>query len=111
MFKPDDALKPRDEAFTEAWHAQTLAIAESMVNAELITANDWAQALGAALKSADQSGEPDTTDTYYHAALKALEVLTVRSTPLSENDLTNRKSDWTDAYLATPHGHPVQLGK
>lgn len=109
MFKPDDPLQPRDDAFGEAWHAQTLAIADGFVTAGHITATQWANALGAALEDAKQSGMPDTPDTYYHAALRALEQVTVDATPLDQVDLAKRKTQWETAYHNTPHGQPVKL--
>ena len=109
MFEPDTSLTPDKPVFEEAWQAQTLAIADAMVGAGLITADDWADTLGAELKQAETDGQPDTLQTYYTAALNALEYLTTRSTGLSQTDLMQRKSDWADAYRKTPHGNPVDL--
>lgn len=110
LFKPEDPLKPRDSVFDEAWHAQTLALADTLVRAGHFSAHDWAGALGAALATAGQNGAPDTQETYYHAALSALETLTARHTELADKDLKKRKSAWEKAYLNTPHGKPVRLG-
>jgi len=111
LFRPDDPLAPRDAAFDEAWHAQTLAIAETMIKAQQFSATDWANALGAALKSATQAGAEDTAETYYLCALKALETLTASHTSVASSDLTDRKQAWEKAYRSTPHGKPVTLGE
>ncbi len=110
MFRPDDPLKPRDEDFDEAWHAQTLAIADTMINAGVFTATDWAGTLGVALTDADKRGEPDSTETYYHCAISALEQLVAGNTAIDQETLTKRKDAWTRAYNATPHGQPIVLG-
>ncbi|MEE9426818.1 MAG: nitrile hydratase accessory protein [Paracoccaceae bacterium] len=109
MFKPDDPLKPRDPAFNEAWHAQTLALADTMVKAGHFTANDWASTLGGALKDADARGQPDNTETYYHCAISALEQLVASGTSIDPVMMSKRKATWERAYLATPHGQPVKL--
>lgn len=111
MFRPETPLTPRDPAFDEAWQAQTLAIADSMVRAGRFTANDWAETLGAELSAAEAAGKPDTTATYYDAALAALETLTTASTTITPADLATRKADWTRAYQRTPHGQPVDLAR
>lgn len=109
MFRPDDPLKPRDPAFDEAWHAQVLALADTFVRDGRITAAEWAETLGAELSRAKTARKPDTTDTYYHAALAALERLTTTKTDMTGDDLARRKAEWVHAYQHTPHGQPVLL--
>ena len=92
--------------FAEPWHAQTLAAAFALVEAGHISAAEWAEALGAALATAEAEEKPDTEETYYLAALQALE----KVAPLGDEELEARKSDWQKAYLNTPHGKPVVLG-
>ena len=101
----DDALQPRSEVFAEAWHAQTLGAAAGCVAAGHFTASAWSEALGSCLRQAAANGAPDSEETYYLAALTALEALI----PVPEKELTQRKSDWTEAYKRTPHGAPVEL--
>ena len=105
MKRPEDPLAPRTPVFQEAWHAQTLAAVHALEQAGSFTKSEWASALGAALKLAQESGAPDTEETYYLAALEALETLV----PIALADLEARKKAWTDAYLSTPHGQPVEL--
>lgn len=109
MFQPDTPLAPRDPVFDEAWQAQVLAIADTMVNTGRFSAGDWAETLGAELRQAEAAGRPDTATTYYEAALAALERLTKTTTGLTDTDLTTRKAEWTHAYQRTPHGQPVLL--
>ena len=109
MFRPDDPLKPPKPAFDEPWHAQVLAMADTFVRAGRFSATDWAETLGAALHRAEATGQPDTTETYYAAALDALEALTTKATDLTHGQLVARKNQWARAYRHTPHGQPVLL--
>ena len=109
MFEPEDPLKPRDAVFEEPWHAQVLAIADSMVQAGTFSASDWASALGTALKAAEARGDADTAETYYLCATEALETLVASATDIAPSALVERKQAWERAYLATPHGKPVNL--
>jgi len=108
LFAPENPLAPRGPVFDEAWQAQVLAMADAMVQAGHITASHWATALGAALRDADANGAPDTADTYYTAALSALEGLAARA-GIDTATQQQRKADWEAAYLRTPHGQPVKL--
>ena len=105
MRPPEDPFAPIGHRFAEPWHAETLAAAYALIRAGHITAEDWAQALGQALRLAEQASAPDAEETYYLAALEALEAIT----PISRSELDSRKSDWEDAYRNTPHGQPVTL--
>ncbi|MFZ1726193.1 MAG: nitrile hydratase accessory protein [Albidovulum sp.] len=109
MFAPDDPLAPSGPTFAEPWHAQTLAIADALITGGHFSATDWAETLGASLRAAHGAGAPDTSDTYYSAALAALEILTAQNTSLSSADLARRKEQWKAAYRRTPHGKPVLL--
>jgi nitrile hydratase accessory protein len=107
LFNPNDPLAPPKPAFSEAWHAQVLAMAGTMVKAGHFTATDWAEALGAELKAA--VGQEDSEATYYACALNALEALSAREAGISQVDQVARKDAWEAAYLRTPHGKPVVL--
>ncbi len=109
MFAPDNSLEPPKPAFDEAWQAQSLALADAMVKAGHFTANEWAAALGAALKEAEAGGQPDTLETYYTAVITALEKLTEKQAGISAEDRARRRAAWEVAYDRTPHGKPVEL--
>ncbi len=109
MFEPEDPLKPRNAVFEEPWHAQVLAIADTMVQAGRFSATDWASALGAALKAAEARGDADTAETYYLCATEALEKLVAAAAGIGPATLRERKQAWERAYRATPHGKPVLL--
>lgn len=108
MNAPDDPLAPRSGSFAEPWQATILAMATALIREGHFTQDDWANALGAALRQAKADGAPDSEDTYYEAALSALETLS-ECTGITDTDRATRKSAWEDAYQRTPHGQPVTL--
>ena len=111
---PEDPLRPLQRkdggpTFDEAWQAQSLAIADTLVDAGVLTAMDWAAALGSELQSAAQAGAADNADTYYLAVLTAVEKLLRRIEMISRDELDARVEAWRQAYLNTTHGKPVEL--
>lgn len=110
----DRSLKPlagRDgePGFAEAWQAEALAIADTLVQNGLFTASEWSEALGAALRQAEAAGASDVQQTYYECVLNALESLIARHSEIDQQSMQAMRSDWEQAYLSTPHGHPVKL--
>jgi len=103
-FQADDG-----PVFDEPWHAQVLALADTMVQQGHFSAGEWAAGLGAALKQAADGGAPDTAQTYYQCAVTALETLVARRTDIQPQAMEQRKRAWASAYRATPHGQPVRL--
>ena len=101
--------KDGDPVFGELWQAQVLAIADTLVAQGKFSTSEWSNALGLELECAETSGEADDQDTYYRAALRALETLLARHNGVSSEELTKRRNAWAQAYQATPHGQPVEL--
>jgi nitrile hydratase accessory protein len=68
--------------FGEPWEAQAFAITLALHERGLFTWPEWAAALAAEIKAAQEHGDPDTGESYYHHWLGALErlVITKRST-------------------------------
>lgn len=102
-------LKAKDgePVFGEPWHAQTLAIADLLIQRGVISPARWAETLGAeiaALKAAS-----DDRETYYRAALAALERVLMENGAVNRAELDEREQQWERAYLRTPHGRPVEL--
>ena len=100
--RDDDSI-----AFDEPWQAQLLALADTLCRQGAFRPAAWAGALGAALRRADAAGAPDNPETYYAAALDALEHLLTEAGLVTPAALAARQSDWRRAYLETPHGSPV----
>ena len=110
----DDDLKPLagvdgEPVFAEAWQAEALALADSLVQNGLFTAAAWSEALGAALREAEARGEADDQETYYRAVLLALERLIAAHSDIDFAAMRRMREDWENAYRATPHGQPVEL--
>lgn len=104
---------PRDEGgpvFAEPWQAQAFALAVKLSEAGHFTWKEWAAALADTLKAAAERGEPDDGTHYYEHWLATLERLTTEKGLTQREELHARKEAWTDAYLHTPHGKPVELG-
>ena len=103
---------PRDNGgpvFAEPWQAQAFALAVKLSEQRHFSWTEWAEALGAELKAAAERGEPDDGSRYYEHWLAALERLVVEKGLTDQEAMRERKEAWTDAYLHTPHGKPVEL--
>ncbi len=98
-----------EPTFAEPWQAEVLGIAFSLIEAGRISNADWSQALGAAIKKRAAAGLPDDSEGYYLACLEALEQVAGSAGMTAPAELAQRKSDWIEAYRATPHGAPVRL--
>ena len=98
-----------EPAFSEAWQAEALAIADTLVQNGLFSAGTWSAALGEALRQAEANGDSDDQETYYRCVLSALEGLVARHSAIDQQAMAGKRKDWEAAYLSTPHGQPVKL--
>jgi nitrile hydratase accessory protein len=98
-----------EPAFEEPWQAHVLAIASALAEGKAFTPGQWSEALGAELRRCASRGDPDSRETYYAAAVSALEKLLDRAGSVSREALDRRTEQWRRAYLHTPHGLPVEL--
>ena len=103
---PRDASGP---VFGEPWQAQAFALAVKLSEQGHFTWKEWAAALADELKAAADRGEPDDGTHYYEHWLAALERLVVDKGLTDREAMRERKAAWTEAYLHTPHGKPVEL--
>jgi nitrile hydratase accessory protein len=103
------ARRDDEPVFDEPWQAQVLALAFNLIAQGVFSASQWSDALGAELKHAAASGEPDDPQTYYRSALAALESLLATDDRVVAERLSDRVETWRRAYLNTPHGQPVEL--
>jgi nitrile hydratase accessory protein len=104
--------------FGEPWHAHVFALAVKLSQAGHFTWSEWGEHFGARLRqvgAADNSAA-DTrpmsavdSATYYDLWLDTLEGLLIHRGLASAADLAELKEAWTEAYLNTPHGMPVEL--
>lgn len=103
------ARRDGEAAFDEPWQAQVLALAFTLVEDGAFGRVEWSDALGAELRRAAARGDPDGPETYYAAALAALEGLLAAGGRITPAGLGERVEAWRRAYLHTPHGEPVVL--
>jgi len=100
-----------EPVFDEPWQAQLMAMADTLISSGVISPTVWSDTLGEELKKAQVRGDDDDITTYYRAALQAFEQLLRQNSDISEADVTDKRDAWEQAYLATPHGQPVNLKK
>ncbi len=108
-----------ERVFGEPWHAQVFALAVKLSQAGHFTWREWGESFGAHLRqaaaadgsAADARPMPEVDSTnYYDVWLDTLESLLIQRGIASAADLAVLKEAWTEAYLHTPHGQPVELG-
>ena len=110
----DEALKPLASVdgapvFEEAWQAQALAMADTLVQNGLFSAREWSAKLGEELSNAQADGASDDQATYYRCVLSALERLVAEHSEIDLPAMAGKRAAWEQAYLSTPHGQPVHL--
>ncbi|WP_417518367.1 nitrile hydratase accessory protein [Minwuia sp.] len=103
---PKDSEGP---TFREPWEAEAFALAVRLHEAGHFGWDEWAATLSDEIKAAQAAGDADLGDTYYHHWLAALERLCREKGLASTSAVKERKAAWREAYLATPHGQPVEL--
>ena len=91
-----------EQVFAAPWEAQAFAMAVALQQRGLVTATEWADALGA------QIAGGETTATYYEHWLAALEGVVANH--LADPATLARYHDaWARAADRTPHGSPIEL--
>jgi nitrile hydratase accessory protein len=106
---PCDADGP---VFEAPWQAHAFAMTLSLHEQGVFRWSEWAAALSEEIRSAQESGDPDRGDTYYHhwlKALEALEALVTRKGVTSNAELTRYERAWGNAAERTVHGTPIVL--
>ena len=101
---------PRPEQpFEQPWHAAAFALTVHLHERGLFSWTEWADSLARALADNSRAGNLDGGDDYYTAWLAALQRLLAEGGVTGEDEISAMMVAWTEAYLATPHGHPVTL--
>jgi nitrile hydratase accessory protein len=102
---PSEAAVP---VFAAPWEASAFAMVLALHRAGRFAWRDWVELLAAEIGAA----EPDPTGAlYYERWTRALEKLLARLGLLTEQAIGERTLAWRAAYLATPHGQEVRLGR
>lgn len=98
-----------EQPFEEPWHAELFATTHALSATGIFTWPDWAAHFGAALADADAAGSPKDGSAYYEIWLAAFEAFLISRGLADHENLETFREAWTEAYLSTPHGSPVQL--
>jgi nitrile hydratase accessory protein len=103
-------LSPREPAslppgmdepvFAEPWQASAFAMTVALNERGVFAWSEWAEILGAELKSGD---------AYYDCWLRALETIVARKGAATSAEIDRMAAAWERAAQATPHGVPVTL--
>ncbi len=101
-------MKP-EPVFEDPWHAQIFALTVHLNEAGHFGWPEWAEAFGAGLSQRGLEQELNGGADYFDVWLETLETFLLARGIAAPDDLASLKEAWTDAYLSTPHGQPVQL--
>lgn len=95
--------------FGAPWQAQAFALATALRERGIFGADEWAQALGDAIRRAQQRGDPDDGSTYWRHWLDALETLLIAKGLATAEQVHALEHAWEAAAQRTPHGEPIVL--
>ena len=105
---------PQDDdgpVFREPWEAQAFAMTLRLYQQGLFTWPEWAEFLATEIKRAQEDGDPDKGNTYYHHWLNALESLVNKKGVADTETLARYQRAWRHAADRTQHGDPIELKK
>jgi nitrile hydratase accessory protein len=89
-----------EPVFAEPWQASAFAITVALNERGVFSWTEWAEMLGAELKSGDD---------YYDCWLRALEKLMIKKGAAGAHEIYDTAEAWHRAARATPHGQPILL--
>jgi nitrile hydratase accessory protein len=95
--------------FDAPWQVQAFALQSALRDRGLISATDWAQALGDAIRRAQQRGDADDGSTYWRHWVDALESLLIAKGLATADQVHALEHAWEAAAQRTPHGEPIVL--
>jgi len=96
-------------AFREPWQAKAFAFVVLLHRAGHFTWDDWVQTLAEEISASPQCADEDAELAYHRQFLTALEKIVATRRLTTAEKMQARKLAWRRAYLATPHGCPVDL--
>ncbi len=98
-----------EPVFREPWEAHAFAMAVRLHEQGLFTWSQWAATLAEEITRAQDAGDPDSGDTYYHHWLAALERLVAETGAASPDEQERARDAWRRAADRTPHGQAIEL--
>ena len=124
--QPNESGEP---VFEEPWEAQAFSLVIALHESGVFSWGEWSDALAQAIRRGLNPGgvdvvqrvregvddrmreKEDRVDSYYQHWLAALEHLAIAKGLSEAGELALRVHAWREAYLATPHGQPVELSR
>ena len=125
---PDQPSDNGEPVFKEPWEAQAFSLVIALHESGVFSWDEWSEALSQAIHRGlhpggvnddvervgegpgERMGEKEERgDSYYQHWLVALEHLAIAKGLSEAGELAQRLQAWREAYLATPHGQPVEL--
>ena len=125
---PDQPIENGEPVFKEPWEAQAFSLVIALHESGVFSWDEWSEALAQAIHRGlhpggvndvvqpveegpgDRMGEKEERgDSYYQHWLVALEHLAIAKGLSEAGELAQSVQAWREAYLATPHGQPVEL--
>ena len=96
------------KSFEKPWHGQIFAITVSLSENKVFEWSEFSKALADQIKI-DKTKKQNGGDDYFFSWIKALENLIIKKDIVDKPNLNIIKQKWKDAFLTTPHGHPVKI--
>ncbi len=96
-------------AFREPWQAKAFAFVVLLHREGHFAWDDWVRTLAEEIAASPQRADEDAELAYHRQFLTALEKIAAMRGLTTPEAMQARKLAWRRAYLATPHGHPVDL--
>ena len=96
--------------FQNPWHSQLFAITVQLSEKGNFSWKEFVEVLGVTFKKQRSlSNNLDGSNDYFSCWLDALEEILIIKKISDQDALMSLKEDWTQAYLSTPHGKPVNI--
>ncbi|WP_417248679.1 nitrile hydratase accessory protein [Celeribacter sp.] len=95
-------------AFGKPWHASVFALVLALHEEGHFDWAEWVAAFAARRAEPDADGV-GVEDGYYSAMQETLVALTEQAGALKSVEVAAVAEAWRGAYLATPHGQPIEL--
>jgi nitrile hydratase accessory protein len=96
-------------AFREPWQAKAFAFVVLLHREGHFAWDDWVRTLAEEISASPQCADEDAELAYHRQFLTALEKIVATRGLTTAEEMQARKLAWRRAYLATPHGRPVDL--